>query len=253
MTTKTTSFKGSWLTDTPCANCGTCAEQVWLDENDLCFDCRNGDSMQTSDALVHVIEGELVGPSAHPATSEIEAYIEIGRTLEVDCQGDLDTIAEGISTLKAMATAIDTEEKRATAPMNQALKVVRGWFSPAKKGLQDARQLFDAAYVAGREKLRLRAAQAAREVQERIAANDSAGAALAHRQVTPPAPTAGARVSKAWTFRQLDFAKVPDTFKQLNGTLINAEMRGQLARGEALPRIEGLEFYQIEQVSAVRS
>lgn len=248
-------FKYGANTDTPCAGCGD-AEQWLEDETELCWACRNGGDVETmkGDALVKVIEGELVGPSAHPATGEIEAYLELGRALEVDCQEDLDTVAEGISTLKAMATALEAEEKRATAPMNAALKVVRGWFSPAKKGLQDARALFDAAYLAGREKLRLRAAQKAREVQERIAANDSAGAALAHRQVTPPAPTAGARVSKVWAFRVVNPDLVPELFKVVDEAKVRAHMRAELAAApNQTPVLPGVIFEQVEQVSAVKS
>jgi hypothetical protein len=94
-------------------------------------------------------------------------------------------------------------------------------------------------------------AQAAEQVHAAIAAGDSATAALAHKNVTPPKPTEGTQVRKVWQFRVLNRDLLPAAYLVPDETAIRAEMRAQVARGEE-PVIPGVKFEQVEQLAVTK-
>jgi len=230
-------------------------EQVWLSHpGDLCFTCRANKGRilveQIQTAIVKVVEGELVGPSEHPSTADVRAYLEMGRGFVATCQEDLDTASAVLCTLKEIADALEAEEKKATAPLNQSLKVIRGWFATGRKACQDARSVWEPAFLGGRRLMAQRTAQAAEQVHAAIAAGDSATAALAHKNVTPPKPTEGTQVRKVWQHEVVDFDAVPGAYKAVVAALVVKEMRAQLAsHPDKVPVIPGVKFEQVEQLA----
>jgi hypothetical protein len=147
---------------------------------------------------------ELPSPPATvgPAVQELEARAQSFAVVTVADPAAFQAGADNLRELKTLQDQLETELEKATRPLNDALKVVRGWFKPIREKLEaaerdqrraladykteqdrleaEARRKRDAEARAERE--RLEAEARAREAEARAEADRQRQAAEAERQ-----------------------------------------------------------------------
>lgn len=73
-----------------------------------------------------------------PAVQELEARATSFAVVAVADPAAFQTAADNLRELKTLQDQVETELQKATAPLNDALKVVRGWFKPIREKLEAA-------------------------------------------------------------------------------------------------------------------
>lgn len=183
--------------------------------------------------------GDLDGEAKHAG----EALAEF-RSLAIRSDADQDFAAEILRDVKAKHKALDEARLGVTRSLRDNIDTINSWFRPALSLLKEAETELKgkiAGYVrevAERNRLALEAAADAGTPEE-------ATEALAI--VKPTALPQGVSMRHVWNYAVTDVAKVPRRFLTVDHTAIREYLRD--AGGEAPAEVEGLMFFQEEQLA----
>lgn len=168
---------------------------------------------------------------------------------EVATDDDQEFAAEMLRQVKSTHTNLDAERKRATKPMNEALRVTNGWFRPALDALLECERLL---------KQKISGYLVSCETQNRVAlaaASEAATpeqAAQAMAVVKEVAPPAGVQVRKTWVWEVINADLVPAEYWTIDASKIQDAMRASVARDGTPEPIPGVRFVQEDRLAASR-
>ena len=191
--------------------------------------------MKITQEEIQVLENRI-----SPLIEEADSYVV----------NSVETVEVASSFLKRIRdTERVIEEKRLefTKPINQSLKAINETFKRLAEPLKQARTLVTGKILAWK---RAEAERIAKE-EERRRKIQEAHKEAGHKATSPvimerPKKKIGnVQSRKVWTFKVVNFSKVPDEFKNLNQVAVNLAIR------DGARSIEGLEIFQEEKLSIV--
>lgn len=162
---------------------------------------------------------------------------------------DLEIAAGIINDLKVRQADVKAKKEEGTKPAAETLRVIRGWWSPLEKGLEECGKRW-------RDMVR---DALARRALESKAVNVALQAALdegdteevsAIIQAAPPAATkiAGLTIVTDWDWEEFRHELVPAQFTVTSPQLVLAEIRRQVDEGVTEPCIGGMRIFRHDQV-----
>lgn len=165
---------------------------------------------------------------------------------------DAASYTAGESNLAAMlahAKTIEVERKKATDPLNQALRQINGWFSPITDRLKKSTATLRAKLANHQTAIARANAEVAAAVAAAAQAGDFRQAASVATAIAPPVVGAMTTTAKVWDFRVTDPDAVPRAFLVVDERAIREYMRAAVKAGQT-PAMPGVEFGQVVQVRA---
>lgn len=152
----------------------------------------------------------------------------------------LDRILKGKKVLKE-------RKEEATKPLNQALKVIRGWFEPLESALLSAEQVVKQKQLEYKKSLEVKVEAKKEEIIAKVESGrlDFDKASQKIEKVEQKLEGFNTRKVKKW--RVVNEDKIPDQYWQLNESLIRADA---ILAGKP---IEGIEVYDEEIIVGGRS
>ena len=181
--------------------------------------------------------------------------------LGAECASDF------LKQIKDTEKKIEAKRLEFTAPLNKSLKAINATFKHPKEQLAEAKKIVANKILLWRsieaekirkaeEEARKVEAEKVRKIQEALKAEVDAkkkqamieeiikveAKPIIEKQETTIGNT---QARKIWSFEVIDFSKVPDKYKEINKTEVNADIR----TGER--EIDGLRIYQKEILSIV--
>lgn len=178
---------------------------------------------------------------------EISPLVIEANSYEINSVEAVDDASVFLKRVRDAETGIEKKRLEFTQPLNQSLRAINETFKKLKEPLTQARTLLTKKIVDWKvaERERLEAEEARRrKIQE---AHEKAGHQVKAPVVLerPDNKIGNTQTRKVWTFKVIDFGKVPDEYKVLSNPWVNKAIR------EGVREIPGIEIYQEEQLSIV--
>jgi hypothetical protein len=154
---------------------------------------------------------------------------------------DAQTLGDFLEWVQAELKGLEAEREALVRPLIDDKARIDGYYRTARAPGEALKALLEGAIG----KLQLEAAQAREAAlmaaQEASAAGDHT-AVLAHVEAaTTELTVAGTRTTPGWDYEVLDFAALPDAYKQVNTKLIDAACKAFAKRADP-PTIPGVKF-----------
>lgn len=220
-----------------------------------------------------VIPHSVDDPRVKPVAERVDSLVESVDTFAVANADDYAAGAEVLKTIKGLASDVEAQRKKITAPLDQAKKEVMDLFRPFTNALTDAEGKIKRRLIGwkseqdriAREEQR-KADERARKERERleVQARAAAEAGRAERAetlrqraevvVSAPPTTVAPKVSgiserTAWKFEIVDASKVPDKYKTIDEKKIGGVVRA--LKGDT--DIPGIRVYEEAVLGARRA
>jgi hypothetical protein len=165
----------------------------------------------------------------------------------IDSIEAIDNASLFLRKVKEAENNLEAKRLEFTAPLNQSLKAINETFRQLKSPLTQARELLTGRILSWK---RLETERLAKEEARRRAiqeAHEKAGHQVNAPVVLerPETKIGNTQTRKVWTFRVIDFSKIPDEYKLINQVTVNQAIR------DGAREIGGLEIYQEEKLSIV--
>ena len=211
---------------------------------------------------------ELSEKQIQKAENKVSLLVEKADSFIVESKEDVTGASEFLKKIKEAEKRIEDKRLEFTKPLNQSLKAINDTFRKLKEPLGHAKRLLSDKVLSWREteqaKVRIEEEKRRKIEEEKIRkimeARKNAKSEEEKRElveeiieseepkseVEEPESTIGnTRARKVWSFKVMDFAKVPDKYKSINQVEVNADIRA----GER--DIAGLKIYQKEILTVV--
>lgn len=175
------------------------------------------------------VQKEVQGDLAEAQSDSQDTAQVVGTQLRIECQADLEFAAQILREVKGKKKRLEDERKRATGPLNETLKVIRGWFKPPI----DAYGNVEAVIKKKIADYHTHQAEIARQEllaagQASLAGDVHAGAAGMQRaQQARVEPVQGMTTREAWTYEVTDVNAIPRSFLQPNHAMILKHIQDQ--------------------------
>jgi hypothetical protein len=167
--------------------------------------------------------------------------------LPVETEEDRAFIAQCINQATAEVKRLEEKRKGVVAPLNQVVKTVNGWFSPAVEFYSQAKALLSNKLAERIKRLESERTAALAEIQAGGGEASPEAFLVAHASASAPA---GTTVRRRLKWRVTDLSKVPDTCLT---TIINeGAVDGIVAEYGLKTNIPGIEVYEDITVGAGR-
>ena len=191
--------------------------------------------MEISQKEIQTLEKQV-----SPLAQEAGNYI-------IDSIEAIDNASLFLRKVKEAENNLEAKRLEFTAPLNQSLKAINETFRQLKSPLTQARELLTGRILSWK---RLETERLAKEEARRRAiqeAHEKAGHQVNAPVVLerPETKIGNTQTRKVWTFRVIDFSKIPDEYKLINQVTVNQAIR------DGAREIGGLEIYQEEKLSIV--
>jgi hypothetical protein len=160
--------------------------------------------------------------------------------------------AEALVDVATIKKRLDMEKRKATDPMNAALKTVRGWFAPIEGTLAECDRILRAKMAAYHATLAATNQEVINRVAEAASRADAPAATAALAELTTAAPLKGVSMREHWDFTVIAVDLLDKQYLLPNLPAIRAEMQRQLACGERPPVVPGVRF-TVENRCTVRT
>ena len=175
----------------------------------------------------------------------VPELVQLAHDLPIENEDDLVLAADALGAIKARYKLLETERKKATAPMLEAKAVIDAWFRPhttslekaetiLKSKMREAKTLFDSQRAMEAAKRRLEAA-AAVEADNIPGALEMVAEAV-EMEAAPVVP--GVQFRDNWTFEIEDTSQIPAQYLMVDVRAIGAAVK----RG--VREIPGVRIYQ---------
>jgi hypothetical protein len=171
---------------------------------------------------------------------EAQASVLLAGIQALEIQSDVDlALCDGAQQLAhEQLKSISEMEKSATAPLSQALDVIRGWFRQPKGSFASVKQIAASKSGSYREAVELRKREAL-QVAAASASTDHAKATAAVVAYNELASVSDKGVSGSWVPEIVDPPRVPPEFRSPDPKLLKAAGKGYPANN-APPAIPGV-------------
>lgn len=143
--------------------------------------------------------------------TEADDYLDEIESMTIEDQDDLELAAEALAEVKGKVKLLEGTRTSATKPLNESLKIIRGWFRPALDVLTKAekalKRKISEAHQRAYEKRQVALSEAGTASQE----GDADGAAIAMRNASAAElqPIDGLQLRQKYSFEVTDFDAVP--------------------------------------------
>ena len=161
---------------------------------------------------------------------------------------DVDSASEFLSEVKGLENRIEAKRLEFTKPLNQSLKAINETFKKLSKSLVDARQIVAIRILDWRKAENDRIAKEEERRRKIQDAHERAG----HEVKAPiileklEKRMGDTQARKVWSWKLVDFNKVPDSYKEISPVAINQAIRN------GIREIPGLRIFQEESLSIIR-
>ena len=150
--------------------------------------------------------------------------------------------AEALVDVAAVKKRLEAEKRRATGPMNEALKTVRGWFAPIEATLAACDKCLRSKVAAYQTERAIGNQAAIDRVAEAAARDDAQAATEALAEIVTVESLKGVSMREHWDFTVIAVDMLDRQYLLPNVPAIRAEMQRQLACGERPPVLPGVKF-----------
>ena len=191
--------------------------------------------MEVSKKELQVLEKQV-----SPLVSQADGY-------KIDSVEAVDEASIFLKKVRDTERSIEAKRLEFTQPLNQSLRAINATFKKLKEPLFQARMLLTGKIVEWKtaESQRLEKEEARRrKIQE---AHEKKGHEVKAPVVMdrPDNKIGNTQTRKVWTFKVVDFSKMPDEYKMLNNVAVNQALR------DGAREIKGVKIYQEEKLSIV--
>jgi len=179
---------------------------------------------------------------------EYELVLEELEKLQIQTPEDYEFVGEQLQYIKGLFKEIDLRRKAAVAPLNKAKGVLQGWYKPPLNFLEKCEKALK--QEIGRYQLALKQANAdaMRRAAEASQRDDFEAVQRASQAIQRRPERAGISVRDVWKYRVVDKLKVPEDFKVVDHSKLEALCRS--SKSVKPTPVPGIEFYQDAQVIA---
>jgi len=169
------------------------------------------------------------------------------QVLEITTQEEKEVFTDVLREIKSNLKKLEDAEKSVTGPINESLRIFRSWFAPGKELARKAEALIKRKILEGDQRRRLAAAEAARAVQEALAAGDTKTAIVQHARIQPVEKVDGLTTRKTWQATVINADLIPREFLSVDMSKVKAEMKAQLGmHPDETPVVPGVKFELVE-------
>jgi hypothetical protein len=191
------------------------SEDPGFDVQDVIDAAADGDD---GDELVAMVTDSPSQTQLQQEAEEADEALNLIQAMPIQNQDDIEFAAEALADAKGHWKRLEDMKRKATQPMNDALKEIRSWFKPAQdfyKECESTIKIKLSMYHERQEREQRKAlAEAAEAVQEGTAQEVST--ALAKMEQAEEPDITGLSYRTIWDFEVIDAEQVPRAFLQIN-------------------------------------
>lgn len=179
----------------------------------------SGAAEGSEEAPVEKASSAVLAPLPSPETqqslekeaADAEAVLQDIEEFAIAEQTDLEFANEVLGDVKRAWKELDERKKKATQPMNQALKEIRSWFKPAQDFYSKAERILKKKIDVAFQRAREEQDRALQEAQEAHAAGDETAVqeALTKSQAVELEQPKDVSLVEGWDFEIVDPSKLP--------------------------------------------
>jgi len=161
---------------------------------------------------------------------------------------DVDSASEFLRKIKDTENRLETKRLEFTKPLNESLKAINNTFRQLSEPLSQARKLLTEKILLWRRQEQEKIAKEEERRRKIQDAHERAGHEVKAPIILerPEKKMGDTQVRKVWSWKLVDFNKVPDSYKEINPVAINQAIRN------GAREIPGLRIFQEESLSIIR-